>query len=292
MANREMSATERAKIRAQAGKPPVRTRVPPQERREMTGGMPPAPMGQDPNAVDPNVPPQGANPADLLQQSGASPMAPPQEQRQPRPVEQIDADMRAYAEGVREHNEKQSKSAEPEKPKKSKDGGVEEQKEDESWWNWQESDILANSTRRKKIEATLRPMRIEDLLLHNEVRQTVVIIPPRGEDDTGLEVEFRSISVDEDLAIKRIMSGFRGSDQYISDRYSVMNLVCGLWRLNDKVLPTHLNDDDKFDEDLYNAKMAIIRKWPYNLVQDLVNNWAWFEDRVRKLFVIEDLGNG
>lgn len=291
MANREVSATEKAKIRAQAGKPPVRPPVPPQERREMTGGMPPAPMGQDPNAVDPNAPPQGANPAELLQQSGAQPMS--DERRQPRPQEQIDADMKAYAEAVKKHNEgEDQKSAEPEAKTKDKGDDVDQQKEDESWWNWQESDILANSARRKKIEAGLRPMRIEDLLLHNEVKQTIVIIPPRDEDDYGLEVEFRSISVDEDLAIKRIMSGFRGSDQYISDRYSVMNLVCGLYRLNDKILPSHLNDDGKFDEDLYQAKMAIIRKWPYNLVQDLVNNWAWFEDRVRKLFVIEDLGNG
>jgi len=250
--------------------------------------MPPAPIGQDPNAVDPNAPPKGANPAELLQQSGTTPMV--NEHRQPRPQEQIDADMEAYARGVKEHNEKMKKG--PSSKKEEKKGDVEEQKDEEAWWNWQESDILANSARRKKIEAGLKPMRIEDLLLHNEVRQTIVIIPPRDEDEYGLEVEFRSISVDEDLAVKRIMSGFRGSDQYISDRYAIMNLVCGLFRLNDKVLPNHLNDDGKFDEDLYNSKMAIIRKWPYNLVQDLVNNWAWFEDRVRKLFVIEDLGNG
>lgn len=288
MANREMSATERAKIRAQAGKPPIRPPVPPEQRREMTGGMPPAPMGQDPNAVDPNAPPQGANPAELLQQSGATPMMPAQEQRQPRPAEQIDADMAALNKAQQEHKTKLEGGGKKEEKKDE----VDEQKEDESWWNWQESDILANSTRRKSIESRLRKMRIEDLLLHNEVRQVIPIIPPRDEEEEGLVVEFRSISVDEDLAIKRIMSGFRGSDQYISDRYAIMNLVCGLFRLNDKVLPNHLNDDGKFDEDLYNAKFAIIRAWPYNLVQDLVNNWAWFEDRVRKLFVIEDLGNG
>lgn len=146
--------------------------------------------------------------------------------------------------------------------------------------------MLANSRRRKRIEAGLKPMRVEDLLLHNEVKQVVSIIAG------SLEVTFRSVSVDEDLAIKRIMSGFRGSDQYIADRYSVMNLTVGLFQINDTVLPNHLNTKGNFDEDLFDKKFQVVRKWPYTLVQDLVNNWAWFDDRVRKLFVIEDLGNG
>lgn len=285
MANRELTATEQAKIRAQAGRPPPRPVVPPNQRLDMQGGTPAAPVGQDPNVVDPDAAPTGVSPAELLQQSGTAPMV--DERGQARPREQIEADMKAYREAVQRANAE--KSAEKESEKKDE---VEEQKEDESWWNWQESDVLANSARRKKIEATLKPMRVEDLLLHNEVKQTIVTIPPKDGEEYGLEFEFRSISVDEDLAVKRIMSGFRGSDQYISDRYAIMNLVCGLFRVNDRILPSHLNDEGKFDEDLYTAKMAIVRKWPYNLVQDLVNNWAWFEDRVRKLFVVEDLGNG
>jgi hypothetical protein len=271
------TATEQAKMRAAASQPPRKGA--PAERAEMD--MAPPVPAQHPGG--PGAPPgydhpetlQGANPADLLHQSGPTP-----DQRQPRSSDEIDADMAALMKAQKEA----AKAKEP--PAKKEKSEAEEQSEEESWWNWQERDILANSKRRKQIEGNLKAMRIEDLLLHNEVKQTVSIVPG------SLEVVFRSVSVDEDLAIKRIMSSFRGSEQYISDRYSVMNLVAGLFQLNDTILPDHLNDQRKFDEDLFNKKFDIVRKWPYTLVQDLVNNWAWFDDRVRRLFVIEELGNG
>jgi len=273
------TATEQAKMRANAMKPPQRPAA--QTRRDMDQA---AEMGNQEDL-------RGANPADLLQQTGSEPMyqqqQPQVERGQPRPREQVEADLNKFSKALQEVHDPKVVRTDGKEDKSE----VTKQKEDEAWWSWQEQDVLANSRRRKQIEKGLRKMRVEDLLLHNEVKQVVTIIPPT-DDSAGIEVEFRSVSVDEDLAIKRMMSSFRGSDQYISDRFAIMNLVCGLFRLNDNVLPSHLNFDGNFDENLYNDKLAVVRKWPYNLVQDLVNNWAWFEDRVRHLFVIEDLGNG
>jgi hypothetical protein len=220
-------------------------------------------------------------PGNPVSMSSSSPDHP-----QPRSKDEVNRDLAAYEAALNAGKSEESKEDKKEPPK---DEGS-KKKSDDEWWDWQENDPLSNNKRRKSIEARLKSMAVEDLLMHGEVKQTVHIIPGK------LAVVFRSASVDEDMEVKRMMFGVQGTDLYISNRYSMMQLTTSLYSIvtpsGEDVLPNHLDSDKNFNEDLFNKKFAHVKKWPTQFAQDLVNNYIWFDDRVKKLFVAEDLGNG
>lgn len=137
-------------------------------------------------------------------------------------------------------------------------------------------DHLNNPVRRKEIEARLEPLDLTDLIIQGELRQIVPIIPGK------LEVELRSPSSEEDLAVKRLMYDEKGGDRYLMDKYIIMNLTLALVSINGQELPTHLKDGS-FDETSYMRKFARVRKFPIQLVGDLGLQYAWFDRRVRML---------
>ena len=214
--------------------------------------------------------------------SAASPDHP-----QPRSKDEVNRDLAAYERALSAQKQDTSKEEKDEEPTKDEES---KKKSDDEWWDWQENDPLSNKKRRKWIESRLKAMAVEDLLMHGEVKQTVHIIPGK------LAVVFRSASVDEDMEVKRMMFGVQGTDLYISNRYSMMQLTTSLYSIvtpsGEDILPSHLDSDKNFNEDLFNKKFAHVKKWPTQFAQDLVNNYIWFDDRVKKLFVAEDLGNG
>lgn len=143
--------------------------------------------------------------------------------------------------------------------------------------------LLNNKARRDVIEGRCEEMSIEELITRGEVRQKVPIIPGK------FEPVYRSVSGDEDLFIKRKMSPERGSDQYILDKFSVMNLAAGLYALNGKPLPSHLDAGGEPDEALFQAKYKIVSRMPLAMLADLSVNYTWFGRRVQKLFVVDNI---
>ncbi len=141
---------------------------------------------------------------------------------------------------------------------------------------------LNNKKRKDAIEARCEPMSIDDLILRGEVRQRVPVVPRQ------FEPTFRSVGGDEMLFIKRLMTGERGSDQYISDKFSVYQLTLGLYALNGNPLPSHLNADKDPDETLFKAKYKVLAKLPSAVLADLSVNWVWFSRRLEKLFVVDN----
>ncbi len=142
--------------------------------------------------------------------------------------------------------------------------------------------LLNNKKRKDEIEKRLEPLRLEDLITINEVRQKVPILPGR------LEPTYRSTGGNEDLFIKKILSNERGSNQYMLDMFSLMNLVIGLHSLNGREFPTHLKDGEP-DEALFRAKLKIVARMPMALLADLSVNYVWFNKRVQKLFVADNV---
>jgi hypothetical protein len=141
--------------------------------------------------------------------------------------------------------------------------------------------LLVNKERRDVIEARCTPMKLEDLLIQQEVKQVVPIVPGK------FEPTFRSMQGSEDLFVKRQMVGERGDTRYVLDRFSLMNLTCGLYAINNKPLPSHLDKDGEPDEQAFNKKFKFVLKYPISLLVDLSVNYGWFERRVRKLMAIE-----
>lgn len=147
--------------------------------------------------------------------------------------------------------------------------------------------ILDNPKRRKEIEDRCAPMNFEDLLIRDEVRQMVPIIPGK------FEPMFRSISPQESLFIKKKLADAPiQSNQYVGELYQLYVLTCGLYALNGEPLPPHTNQDGDVDEQAFDKKFKkVIRKSAY-ILADLSLNYGWFDIRVRKLINPDDLKNG
>jgi hypothetical protein len=151
-------------------------------------------------------------------------------------------------------------------------------------------DMLNNNEQREIIEARLKPLDIVDLIIQNRVSQVVPIIPNK------FEPELQSYSGEEDLAIKRLImeetKSLEPSDRYILDKYSAMGLTVALRSINKKQLPDYVDQNGDFDDKLFWVKFNIVVKFPFHMLASLAVNWFWFDMRVRRLFVAEQLGNG
>lgn len=142
-------------------------------------------------------------------------------------------------------------------------------------------DRLNNPDRRKLIEARLEPMRVTDIIVHGELRQDVIMLPEPDE----IRATYRTVSGAEDLAIKRMMGEEEGSDRYLLDKYTMMQLVLALTKVNHKELPVHLDGNQNFSEELFLKKFDRVMRYPIQFLADLGVQYLWFDDRVRDLLV-------
>ena len=277
-----MGPTDEAKQRSSNLRRKGSRPVAPQERRDVNlepGAVQGAPMqGADPGA-QPHGIPQQAPPGGLQPNM-------PMDRPQPRTRGEVNADLEAYGEALDQHNKAVAEEEEENRPKpKAKDGGYADDDGEFEEALWGDNDKLNNTARRKRIEDRCEKMELEDYIMNGGVKQRVPIVPGK------IVPTFRSASVDEDLEVKRMMFGVQGTDVYIANRFSLMQVTLSLFAFNGEPLPDHLNAEGQFDEDLFNTKFAKVRKYPTQLAEDLVNNYMWFDDRVKDLFN-EDLGNG
>lgn len=144
---------------------------------------------------------------------------------------------------------------------------------------------IVNPERRKLIESRCDPLDLSDLLVHREIRQVVPIVPGK------FEPTFRSLSGSEDLFLKKLIGEDNGADRYILDKFSMMNLCAGLFALNGKELPTHLNKNGLPDKELFNKKFEMLMQFPLTILSDLAVNFHWFDKRVRALLSVENIQN-
>jgi hypothetical protein len=72
---------------------------------------------------------------------------------------------------------------------------------------------------------------------------------------------------------------------------AVYTVTAGLYALNNNVLPSHMKNNE-FDEESFRKKFNYLKKYPIHMLSSLVANYAWFDTRVRALFVTESVKNG
>lgn len=143
--------------------------------------------------------------------------------------------------------------------------------------------LLGNKERARIIESRCLSLSLEDLLINGSVQQRVPIVPGR------FEPIFRSPQGDENLEILRLMSSVRGSEDYILDLLQIYRLTVGLYAINSKPFPNHLNSDGDFDKDLFEKKFNVVKKMALPILADMVVNFGWFARRVQKLTVVDDI---
>lgn len=143
--------------------------------------------------------------------------------------------------------------------------------------------LLQNKKRAAIIEARCLPMAFEELLMQGSVQQKVPIIPGK------FEPTFRSLQGEENVEILRLMGPLRGPEQYVLDMLSLYNLTAGLYSINSKILPAHLDTSGNFNEEMFRAKFKVVQKMALPILADLSVNFRWFSRRVQKLTVVDDI---
>jgi len=141
---------------------------------------------------------------------------------------------------------------------------------------------------REAIEKRCEEMTIDQLIEDGELRQVVPIVRDK------LLVEFRTVSGEEDLGMKRELYKERNApDIYLFDKLNMMQLAAGLYSINNKPLPDHLNERRRFDPKAFEVKFNKVQALPLPFLASLSINYTWFDHRARKLFVdLDSLKNG
>lgn len=143
--------------------------------------------------------------------------------------------------------------------------------------------LLANKERSRLIETRCPPLSLEDLLINGSVQQKVPIIPGR------FEPTFRSLQGFENLEILRLMSAIRGSEDLVLDTLHLYRLAAGLFAINGRLFPNHLDTNGDFNKELFEIKSKMVTKMALPILADLVVNYGWFQKRVQKLTVVDDI---
>jgi hypothetical protein len=151
-------------------------------------------------------------------------------------------------------------------------------------------DILNNPEQKGVIEARLQPLDITDMIVTGFVKQDVPIIPNK------LTFTFRSMTGEEDLEIKRLVmaesKSLEISDRYLLDKYAFMSMTIGLSAINGKPLGDVYDSNGGFSDDQFWVKYKRVIRLPLHMLASIGLNQMWFEQRARKLYVAEKVGNG
>ena len=143
-------------------------------------------------------------------------------------------------------------------------------------------DILRDPGQKETVEARCKPLNIEELIMTNTVQQRVPILPGQ------FEPTFESMRGDVELALKRLLvaegKSITVTESYLLDKYAVMTTAAGLVKINNMPVPTLFDTQGEFNDDLFWAKFNWVLKRPIHMLASLGIHYAWFEQRVRKLF--------
>jgi len=151
-------------------------------------------------------------------------------------------------------------------------------------------DILNNPEQKGVIEARLQPLDITDMIVTGYVKQDVPIISNK------LTFTYRSMTGEEDLEIKRLVmtesKSLEISDRYLLDKYAFMSMTIGLVAINGKPLGDVYDSNGGFSDDQFWTKYKRVIRLPLHMLASIGLNQMWFEQRARKLYVAEKVGNG
>lgn len=151
-------------------------------------------------------------------------------------------------------------------------------------------EFLVSKKRREAIEKTLAPLDLADMVTRREIQQTVEIVQSK------LNYTFRTFNQHEHLFCLRYIYEFPGSALYVNELLNTCKLVCSLVAINGALLPEHRKDvgtsREQVDKDLFLKKMFHVASFPTQMIADMSVQAVWFDERVSKLFSLENLKNG
>jgi hypothetical protein len=161
----------------------------------------------------------------------------------------------------------------------------------QSWMRQLRTDDLNNAKQRELIESRIKPITIDELITFGYCEQRIPIVPVK------FEITLRSTDPETELALKRLAMedarSVNATDEYYLDRYSYYGIVAALVKVNDRILPPYRDQaTGNFSDELFKVKAQNVLRLPMHMVASIGVQVGWFDQRVRKLFRVEDLGNG
>lgn len=148
--------------------------------------------------------------------------------------------------------------------------------------------ILANRKRMKAIEARCSAMDITDYFMYGYIEQTIPIVPNK------FCPTFRTLSGDVDLFIKGLLAkelAYKNqmSDRYIMDKWGLMQVCAGLVALNGVKLQEVRDTNGVLSEDLFKKKFDQFMKYPFEIIADLMVQWARFTERAKLILNVDNM---
>lgn len=151
-------------------------------------------------------------------------------------------------------------------------------------------DLLNNPEQKDIVEERIKPMDISDLIMEGSVAQEVILVPGK------FWVVFRSVSGEDDLAVKRLLmqeaKTVQVDDRYYLDKFAFMTLTLGLESICGNPLPGCKDVKGRFNEEQFWKKYDFVTSLNIHMIASLGVNYFWYDVRVRKLFVAEKVKNG
>ena len=163
-----------------------------------------------------------------------------------------------------------------------------------------ELNIQRNPARKKAIERRCAemndPLDLADLLTKGYLKQRVPIV------ESKLVVMFKTLRETEESALYEMATDYASGDngkppsQFAVDRFLFRaQLAAGILQINDTKFPSHMGRSDgefKINLKVLNSRLKYLESLPKWLVTELGVQYSWFEERVKMLFLEEDLKNG
>lgn len=151
-------------------------------------------------------------------------------------------------------------------------------------------ELLLSKKRREAIEKNLSPLDLADMVVKREIQQHVTVVEGK------LSYTFRTFNQHEHLFCLRYIYEFPGSALYVNELLNTCKLVCSLVAVNNALLPEHRKDigtsKEQVDRELFVKKMFHVASFPTQMIADISVQAVWFDERVGKLFSLENLKNG
>lgn len=155
--------------------------------------------------------------------------------------------------------------------------------------------VLISKERRDKIESRLSKLSISDMVMKRELIQSIPVIVDK-DDNPELVYTLRTYRQHEYLHCLRHVYENPGSAFYVEELLNTCKMVCSLVSVNGAQLVEHRENvgqsNESVNSKLFEKKFQQVASFPVHIIADLSVQWAWFNDRINKLFSVADLKNG
>lgn len=135
-----------------------------------------------------------------------------------------------------------------------------------------------NKIVRKQIESACESMDFADLVISGRVSQFVPIIKDK------LEVEFQSLIISETVWLEKRVQKEASTEWTMRTWMGYARLALNVTSLNGRALPSYRDEKGNIDDAMFEKRMDVILRLSETVVQILLVNSRWFDDRVQNLF--------